>query len=279
MNAPSIPLFQVDAFTGHPFRGNPAAVCMPETELPDSLMLSIAAEMNLSETAFLLPAGDSAYSLRWFTPQTEVALCGHATLAAAAVLFAGRHADADALTFHTKSGPLAARRRDGGIALDFPLNPPQSIPAPTAVLAAAGLSNRMTAAYSPATRKLLVEVPDFTALQALEPDFPALRQAGAEVEIRGLIVTTRGAAPFDFSSRYFAPWVGVNEDPVTGSAHTVLAPYWATRLEKREMHAHQASPRGGELHVRLTAENRVELLGRAVIVVEGKLFVSLPPQN
>ncbi|MGC9469874.1 MAG: PhzF family phenazine biosynthesis protein [Anaerolineae bacterium] len=276
-----VPLYQVDAFTGTRFRGNPAAVCLLPAPLEDALLQAIAAEMNLSETAFLertsrrrWAAGD-VFSLRWFTPRTEVRLCGHATLASAAVLFDVVGVQSSEVTFETLSGDLRARRAESGIALDFPLDPPQTCEVPHGIVEALGLSpDAVTAAAcGRRTHKLLLELSQASTLRALTPDFPALLRSEEAKTYRGLVVTAAGGEDYDFISRYFAPWVGINEDPVTGSAHTVLGPYWAERLGKSHLHAYQASERGGELWVKLLEGARVELVGEATLVFEGYLSV------
>ncbi|NSW54088.1 MAG: PhzF family phenazine biosynthesis protein [Anaerolineae bacterium] len=261
-------LFQVDAFTGEMFKGNPAAVCLLAQPMPDSWMMSLAQEMNLSETAFLLPLADGSWSLRWFTPAVEVSLCGHATLASAHVLFENRLVDPDQpVCFATRRGELLARRTPGGIELDFPAQPPQPLAEPPQALLDA-LGVRPLAVLA-AGNKHLVEIASDSELRALQPDFAVL----AGLPGRGVAVTARADAGsgFDFVSRYFAPWVGINEDPVTGSAHTMLGPYWAQQLGKQELRAYQASARGGVLGVRVTPQ-RVYLTGQAVMVFRGELL-------
>jgi predicted PhzF superfamily epimerase YddE/YHI9 len=258
-----IPIHQVDAFTAEPFRGNPAAVCLLEEPLPDAVMQAVAAEMNLSETAFLLREGD-AWRLRWFTPATEVDLCGHATLAAAHVL------GEEAPRFLTKSGELRARRRDDGwIELDFPALPPREEPAPAGLLDALG-----TAPVYTGTSRFdrLVELESEDAVRAVAPDFVRL----AAVDTRGVIVTSRAAGDgFDFVSRFFCPAVGIDEDPVTGSAHCVLAPFWTERLGRAELTGFQASARGGVVRVRVEGD-RTLMAGQAVTIMEGALLETGP---
>ncbi len=227
-------------------------------------MQDVAKEMNLSETAFLHPE-NSGYRLRWFTPAAEVALCGHATLASAHVLWQDGHLRGDATAqFHTKSGTLSARRLDSWIELDFPATPAQPAPAPAGLLEALGVRPRTVAR----TRfDYLLELDDEAQVRAVQPDYGAL----ARVEARGIMVTSRASAPgYDFVSRFFAPQVGVNEDPVTGSAHCALAPFWAQRLGRVELVGYQASARGGTVRVRLAAD-RVLLGGQAVTVLRGEL--------
>jgi PhzF family phenazine biosynthesis protein len=260
----SIPIFQVDAFAAAPFTGNPAAVCLLENEAKVGWMLSVAAEMNLSETAFITPHEDG-FGLRWFTPATEVDLCGHATLASAHVLWeTGRLAESDTARFHTRSGLLTAKRTGDWIELDFPATPAESIEPPP------GLSDLLGSVPRFVGRSrfdLLLELTDAEELRDLNPDFVGL----SSLPIRGLIVTAKSDVPeFDFLSRFFAPAAGINEDPVTGSAHCALAPFWAKRLGKDEMTAFQASPRGGGVKVKLVGD-RVLLRGQAVTVLRGEL--------
>ncbi len=254
-------LWHVDAFATEPFTGNPAAVCLLDRPRDDRWMQGVAAEINLSETAFLLPEGD-AWRLRWFTPAAEVDLCGHATLASAHVLLATKRGGLGGLRFLTRSGELRAARRGDLIELDFPALPSAEEPAPPGLLEALGARARSTH-RSRFDRLLELESED--AVRAVAPDFRALRK----VDTRGVIVTARGKR-HDFVSRFFAPAVGVDEDPVTGSAHCVLAPFWAARLGRTEMVGFQASRRGGEVRVRV-AGDRVFLGGRAVTVLEGEL--------
>ena len=250
-------LYQVDAFTEQPFRGNPAAVVLLDREREDAWLQDVAMEMNLSETAFLLPRGGN-YSLRWFTPTVEVDLCGHATLASAHVILE----DGEEARFETRSGILTARRNGEWIELNFPSTPPAEIAAPADLTAAIGAPAR----YAGKTIfDFLVEVESEEVVRSLQPDLRAL----AALDARGLIVTSRSSS-YDFVSRYFAPAFGIDEDPVTGSAHCALAPYWSAKLGKQEFLAYQASKRGGTLRVSL-AEDRVLLAGQAVTVFEGTL--------
>lgn len=258
-------LLQIDAFTSEPFRGNPAAVCFLDRERDDEWMGNVAAEMNLSETAFLLPHG-SDWSLRWFTPAVEVELCGHATLASAHALWEEERLLAnETARFHTKSGLLTAERSGDWIELDFPAKKEEEIAPPAGLLDALGVGD---ARYVGRNQfDYLVELPSEEEVRGLRPDFAVLRQ----LPIRGVIVTSRASTgDFDFVSRFFAPGVGVAEDPVTGSAHCCLAPFWAERLGKNELQAWQASARGGALRVRVVG-NRVKLAGHAVTVLRGEL--------
>ena len=260
-----IPLFQVDAFTDRAFAGNPAAVCLLPEPKDDLWLQAVAAEMNLSETAFLL-AEDDGCRLRWFTPKVEVDLCGHATLASAHVLWTEGRVPADkAISFYTNSGLLRAVRKVDLIELDFPLDPPSKISPPSELLEALGIS----ATYVGKGRfDFLVEVESDDVVRKMAPDFARL----ALIEVRGVIVTAKSGNPqYDFVSRFFAPWAGVSEDPVTGSAHCCLGPYWRNRFGKDEFVACQASARGGVVHVRV-AEDRTYLGGRAVTVIRGGLI-------
>ena len=257
-------LLQIDAFTSQAFRGNPAAVCLLDATREERWMQDVAAEMNLSETAFLLRREDGDYSLRWFTPAVEVALCGHATLASAHALYE-EHGLTSA-RFHTKSGLLAAERvSDKLIELDFPATPEQRSDAPKGLLESLGIAAPLYVGRN--KFDYIIEVASEDEVRALDPDHAQLRHIPA----RGIIVTSRSASgDFDFVSRFFAPGSGIDEDPVTGSAHCCLTPYWSAKLGKNEMTAYQASRRGGVLHVRL-AGDRVKLAGEAVTVLRGEL--------
>ncbi|HET8772807.1 MAG TPA: PhzF family phenazine biosynthesis protein [Thermoanaerobaculia bacterium] len=254
-------LLQIDAFASQAFRGNPAAVCLLDGEREERWMQDVAAEMNLSETAFLLPREDGDYSLRWFTPEVEVALCGHATLASAHALYEER--GLTSVRFHTKSGVLTAVRTGDGIELDFPATLEQPAEAPEGLLESLGVPAPV---YVGRNRfDYLVEVASEEEVRALDPDHGQLRH----IPVRGVIVTSR-SREFDFVSRFFAPGSGIAEDPVTGSAHCCLTPYWAAKLGKDAMTAFQASKRGGVVRVRL-AGDRVKLGGEAVTVLRGEL--------
>ena len=257
-------IIQVDAFTDRPFAGNPAAVCILPGPADEAWMRDVAREMNLSETAFLHPRGGE-WELRWLTPEVEVELCGHATLASAHVLWEDGHLDAGAeARFHTRSGLLTAKRDGDWISMNFPAKPEEEAQPSPELVRALGASpvyvGRSHFDY-------LVEVETEGEVRELSPDFSALRSVAA----RGIIVTSRAEAPgLDFVSRFFAPRVGVDEDPVTGSAHCCLAPYWARRLGKAEMVGYQASARGGTVRVRADGD-RVHLGGQAVTVLRGEL--------
>jgi PhzF family phenazine biosynthesis protein len=262
------PLYQVDAFTDEPFKGNPAAVCIMPCNLHDDVYLSISREMNLSETAFVEDVG-GAYKLRWFTPVREVPLCGHATLATAHVLFQHLGYEKDKIEFRTASGVLYAERMKEGIRLDLPQNKPFSVEPPVEAIKALGIEKWVAVQYTDTNYKLLIHVEGEDEVRSLKPDFSSFLLAPNPLGWRGAIVTAKGNE-HDFVSRYFAPYMGVDEDPVTGSAHTVLAPYWSAILKKRKMHAYQASKRGGELVVELNGD-RVLLTGKCVTVLRGTL--------
>jgi len=262
---------QIDAFADRPYTGNPAAVCLLDDARDAKWMQAVAAEMNLSETAFVRPAGGD-FELRWFTPAVEVDLCGHATLAAAHALWSEGVMDSgDEIRFRTRSGVLTAVRHGDLVELDFPATPPLAAALDDAQIRELG--DILGVDPRPVGRSafdLLVEVESVRVLRAARPDFGRL----AELDYRGIIVTCRSDDPrFDFQSRFFAPAVGVNEDPVTGSAHCCLGPYWSERLGRAEMTAFQASGRGGVVRVRVSGE-RVVLGGRAVTVFKGALMPS-----
>ena len=262
-------LLTVDAFTAEPFRGNPAAVCFLDGARSDAWMQRLAAELNLSETAFLLPQA-GAFRLRWFTPTTEVPLCGHATLASAHALWStGRLAADEEARFDTKSGRLTARRAETRIQMDFPSLPlaPASLP-PAAAAALGATPVAVTHTDETQEHNYLLELDSEATVRGLKPDFPALRGLSW-----GFIVTARAASgPYDFVSRYFAGYFGIDEDPVTGSAHCSLAPYWSAKLGKTALVGHQVSVRGGVVHVELRGE-RVLLSGDAVTVLNAELAV------
>jgi predicted PhzF superfamily epimerase YddE/YHI9 len=259
------PFTQVDAFTDRPFAGNPAAVCVLPAQRDDDWMQAVAREMNLAETAFLIRNGDG-YGLRWFTPTVEVDLCGHATLASAHVLWEEGHLGAtDSARFETRSGRLAAFHRDGLIWLDFPSTPAKPAPAPPELERGTGAALRFVGRTP---FDYLVEVESEDVVRQLTPDLGLL----ARLPVRGVIVTAAsGGTDYDFVSRFFAPAAGVPEDPVTGSAHCALAPYWCGRTGRTALQGYQASARGGLVRVRLAGE-RVELGGHAVTVLRGELL-------
>jgi PhzF family phenazine biosynthesis protein len=262
----SCELHVVDAFTGHPFRGNPAAVCILDGPADPGWMQEVAAELKHSETAFLHP-GAKGWNLRWFTPTREVELCGHATLASAFVLWqTGRAGAGSPISFDTLSGTLTARRDRAVITLDFPADPVQAIPLISGLDKALGAAPVFT---GKGRFDLLVELPTAADVCDCEPDMAAL----AALPARGIIVTAASDLPdFDFVSRFFAPSVGIPEDPVTGSAHCCLGPYWGAKLHKTELAGFQCSERGGSVKVTLAGE-RVILGGHAVDVFSGQLHV------
>lgn len=259
-----LPLYQVDAFTSKLFSGNPAAVCPLECWLPDKVLQQIAAENNLAETAFFVkePGG---YHLRWFTPSVEVDLCGHATLAAAFVLLECLGLPADNVTFQSRSGPLTVHRQAYLYTLDFPARPGTEVPVTDALAAALGRAPE--AAFQ--ARDLLCIFPSEADVAALQPDMKAL----AALPYFAVIASAPGHH-CDFVSRFFAPAQGIDEDPVTGSAHCTLTPYWAVRLGKSAMNARQISARGGDLLVEM-AGDRVKISGRAVLYLEGFATVAM----
>jgi PhzF family phenazine biosynthesis protein len=255
------PIFQVDAFTTRRFAGNPAAVMPMNSFLADATLQAVAAENNLAETAFLVPEG-SEYRLRWFTPTTEVPLCGHATLASSAVVMERLEPGRARVVFHTESGPLTVNQAAAGYVMDFPGRPAELVTAPSGLAEALGVVPLEVLADAFNYTALL---PSEDAVRKLVPDIGAI----ARLDRGGLIVTAPGEGSYDFVSRYFAPAKGISEDPVTGGAHCMLTPYWAKRLNKTEFRAYQASRRGGEIVCRLT-QGRVELEGSCVFYLEGE---------
>ena len=257
-------IFQVDAFTNKPFSGNPAGVCVLPEPRADHWMQQVAIEMNLSETAFLLRQ-DDGFNLRWFTPAVEVDLCGHATLASAHTLWeTGYLQPTQQARFHTRSGLLTADRTGDWIELDFPARPEEPAEAPPELVQALGVPIRYTGNGAVG---YLVEVDTEETVRTIKPDMTLL----GRLPVQGVIVTSVATSPgFDFISRYFAPGVGINEDPVTGAAHCCLGPYWSKRLNKNEFVAYQASARGGTVRVRVIGD-RVRLGGQAVTVLRAEL--------
>jgi PhzF family phenazine biosynthesis protein len=255
-----IPYFEVSAFTSRLFGGNPAGVCLLPDWREDATLQNIAAQNNLAETAFVV-ARHPDYDLRWFTPTVEVDLCGHATLAAAFVLFAERGVSADAVCFHSRSGPLRVSREGDVLALDFPSRPPAACAAPEAL--ARGLGARPAEVLK--ARDYLAVFADEAEVRALKPDFAALKT----LDCLGIIATAP-AGNCDFVSRFFAPGAGIDEDPATGSSHCTLIPYWAERLGRTKLLARQVSARGGEMFCEL-AGDRVRIGGRAVLYCRGEV--------
>lgn len=257
-------IWQVDAFTPRAFGGNPAAVCVMERAGDEAWMQQVAMEMNLAETAFVWPEGEG-FRLRWFTPTVEVDLCGHATLATSHVLWEEGFLDRGrAATYETRSGTLTARATEKGIELNFPSDPPREEAAPEGLVKAVGAKP----VYSGLGKlAYLLELEDEAAVRALAPDFGEMAKASRYP----VIATARSASEkFDFVSRFFAPTMGINEDPVTGAAHCCLAPYWQERLGRKGLKGFQASARGGEVDV-LAEGGRVALIGQAVMVMKGEL--------
>ena len=257
-------IYQVDAFASHPFTGNPAAVVPLDSWLPDQVMLAIAAENNLAETAFFV-GGNGNYELRWFTPEVEIDLCGHATLASAHVLYDVLNTEQGVIRFQTKSGELVVTCKDDLIVLDFPSRPPVDTEVPEGLIEALGA----------APIKMLKSRDYFAIYEtqadvaALNPDFSAMRKLDAFA-----VITTAKGDDADFVSRFFAPCAGIDEDPVTGSAHCTLIPYWAEQLGKNQLFARQISKRGGELFCELHGD-RVTIAGRAVLYLKGEIYVEL----
>ncbi|MGD1866670.1 MAG: PhzF family phenazine biosynthesis protein [Phormidesmis sp.] len=275
-NAVGLTITQVDAFTNKPFSGNPAAVCVTQQPLEDGLMQAIAAEMNLSETAFLYPV-EGGYSLRWFTPAVEVDLCGHATLASAHVLWSEGHLASDEVArFNTRSGWLSAEKitketagiTEDWIQMNFPSQPVETSQYVLPQLVKSLCCGGNIRAVAKNAVNYLVEIQSEAALKGLNPDFIAIEK----LPVQGIIATALADGDeYDFVSRYFGPAVGIDEDPVTGSAHASLAPYWQEKLGKSSMMAQQVSDRGGVLHVTCEENNRVKISGQAVTVFKGEL--------
>ncbi|MBS6500570.1 MAG: PhzF family phenazine biosynthesis protein [Clostridium sp.] len=274
-----IKIYQVDAFTSEAFKGNPAAVCILENDISDELMKNIAQEMNLSETAFVKPLKNSnigkgnLFSLRWFTPEVEVDLCGHATIATSKVLFDEFNIKEQHIKYETKSGLLTAKKEDEKISLDFPIDNPLYFNLTQDILDAMGIRSYSKAIIGEKTRKIVIEVKDKEDVINLKANFEMLKSLKFKSNVKGIGVTCRGNEKYDFISRYFNPWAGINEDPVTGSVHTLLANYWSNKLNKMDMNAYQASNRSGEISLKLLENDRVRLSGEAVIVLRGELYL------
>lgn len=257
-----IPIYQIDAFSNRIFAGNPAAVCPLEEWLEDSVLQAIAQENNLSETAFFV-AEENGYHIRWFTPVAEVDLCGHATLASAFVIFNYLETSSSQITFRSRSGRLTVVQEEELISMDFPSQPPVPCEAPKELLD--GLKKEPLEILC--SEDYFVVFSNEKAIVELKPDMALLKK----LDLRGVIVTAKGDE-VDFVSRFFAPRFGIDEDPVTGSAHCALTPYWAKRLSKKEVHAHQVSQRGGELFCK-DCGDRVVIAGRAVTFMEGSITI------
>ena len=275
----SLPIYHVDAFTSTPFTGNPAGVCLLQEPLADEWMQAIAAEMNLSETAFVILSGTPAdringdFPLRWFTPKNEVPLCGHATLATAAVLYNELGFSAPSVRFHTKSGVLTAKKVENRFTLDFPADQPELEDSDERIplLNAMGIGKYQSIFRGKRTGKYVIHLPTEEDVVELKPDFAQMMAAAPS--LTGVGVTAQGTGDYDIISRYFNPWFGVNEEPVTGTVHTILAPYWAGILHKKEMHAVQASSRRGEIYVALDEAGRCLLTGDAVVLMHGEIRI------
>lgn len=285
-----IPVFVLDAFTNLPFKGNPAAICPLMHELSDDLYQKIATEMNLSETAFITRTNPSdsfstgsRFRLRWFTPTNEVNLCGHATLASGATLFQHQNNVNPTVVFETLSGDLSVTKKGDGYVMDFPLNPPaQEDPNAFRDIIKVAVGNHpvQDVCLSPTTKKLLIRLADScdrSVLTSLKVDAAALQNSEKSGRVKGLIITAKGSPDcqpgYDFYSRYFAPWNGIAEDPVTGSAHTVLGSYWSEKLGKKKMLAYQCSCRGGELELEVRDDGRINIAGQAVSVLRGTIAI------
>jgi PhzF family phenazine biosynthesis protein len=262
----------VDSFTDQPFKGNPAGVCLTEHEMDNARMLAIAKELGLSETAFVRKLdADNRFSIRYFSPKMEIPLCGHATLASAKVIFDGSPLD-DIHFITMQHLDLWIKKSGDAIVMEFPVYETEPAPAPGALLAALGIEAIVNSAYNRETNILLLEIEDADALKNLTPDFEALSRSHAS--INGVLVTAPAAdGEFDFHSRYFWPWSGTHEDPVTGGTHTFLTKYWSQRLHKTRMKSFQSSARSGSMEVELVGDAKLTIKGQAVIVFEGKLRI------
>ncbi len=274
-----IKIYQVDAFTNENFKGNPAGVCILKKPIPEYKMQLIAREMNLSETAFAMPMHKNKndiknnYILRWFTPEKEVDLCGHATLATSKVLFEALSLEGEEINYETKSGKLVAKKDEEGIILNFPLDEAINFNIKAEeLLQALGVKNYINIFLGRNTKKLIIHVGKEEDVRALSPNFSQMIKWNLSSHIKGVAVTAL-SEKYDFVSRYFNPWVGVNEDPVTGSVHTVLASYWRNILGKDILKAYQASPRGGEIILKVLDGKRVNLIGDGVIIIEGYMYI------
>lgn len=254
-------LYQVDAFTDEIFAGNPAAVVPLKNWLNDDVMQKISAENNLSETAYFVEEDDGSYTIRWFTPKTEVDICGHATLASAHVLYEHLGFEGEKVVFKSKSGELTVEKKDEIYWMNFPSNPPEPIPVPKLLPEAIGT----IPLYTGVNRDMLVLLQDESTVRSVKPDYSLLEK----MEVRGIIITAKGD-DCDFVSRFFAPSVGIYEDPVTGSAHSILTPFWGKRLGKSSLNARQISDRGGNIMCNQKGD-RVEIGGAAVTYMAGEI--------
>jgi PhzF family phenazine biosynthesis protein len=274
----TLKIFQVDAFTEEKFKGNPAAVCILEDEIKDESLQAIAREMNLSETAFVKVIDGKSFkdgktfSLRWFTPNQEVPLCGHATLATLQVIFEHYNNCNKKLNFQTKSGDLVCEKTLKGISLNFPLDNIINIVPENQLLEAMGIKDFKDCIIGENTRKVVVKLNSIKEVLELKPNYEKMKTIAFKTDIKGVGVTCEGDGNYDFISRYFNPWAGINEDSVTGSVHTLLANYWKEILNKNTLKAYQASERGGEILLNILNDDRVELIGKAVIVLKGEIY-------
>ena len=272
----TIKFYQVDTFTNELFKGNPAGVCLLGEEISDSLMQKIAFEMNLSETAFLIPVvnEENRFSLRWFTPEVEVPLCGHATLASSAVLFEKFKISSNELQFETKSGILISKLENSEILLDFPMDEAvfDGFQINHQLLDALGIKNYENVFLGKITKKLIFQLKDKEEILNIKPNFDLLNNLDCSW-LKGIGVTAIDDKEFDFISRYFNPWAGVNEDSVTGSVHTVLASYWADILDKTKLKCYQASRRSGEMTLKIKENDRVEISGKYKIALQGEILI------
>ncbi len=270
--------FLVDAFSKEPFQGNPAAICLVEHPVSDQLMQKIAMEMNQSETAFVTPMESlkltqaSMFSLRWFTPKQEVDLCGHATMASAKVLFTLQKCRHSELAFDTRSGVLKVSSQDDFLNMQLPIHEPRSFFSNIELKKALGVDELVNVMWDETLGYLLVHLPQENDVKRFDAGLLTMMNLDLGVDLSGLIVTSKGSEPNDFVSRFFAPWIGVNEDPVTGSSHAVLFPYWENITGKSEMRTRQLSTRGGEMLLRRHGKSRFEIQGHAVIVAEGQIY-------
>jgi PhzF family phenazine biosynthesis protein len=263
---PETQIYHIDAFTSTPFKGNPTVICMMPTSLSDELYLSITREMNLSVTTFL-EKSSNIYKIRWFTPQQETPLCGYATLAAAHIIYEHLEKGEKRIEFTSLSGSLYAEKTNSGIMMDFPINRSSPIDPPKDVLRALGVKEPVAVQYNESNKRLIIQLKSEEEVHSLKPDFAALLRVPNALGWRGVVVTALGR-DYDFVSRHFAPFMGIDEDPVTGSTHTVLGPYWSGILGKAKMSAYQDSARGGEMLVEVVGD-RVLLTGNCVTIFKG----------
>jgi len=274
----NFPLYRVASFTGESYTGNPAGVCLLNQPLDDELIQSIATELNLPETAFLIVPNwealksSTTFQLRWFSPKIETQVCGHSTWAAATILFREICNSAEQIVFETSYGTLPASNHENGICINFPTNLVEEVDPPRVLLSALGISQFKNILYSPKLRTLLIHLSGSDMVKSLKPQFSSMKEVVSQNPISGVIVTAPGTDSFDFVSRFFAPWIGVNEDPVTGFAHTVLAPYWSDLLQKTKLLAYQASARGGIIDIRIKEDNRVNLSGDSIVFFRGNIY-------